>query len=134
VLRFKKAFLLENFIGLQLLPYPAYLYHYLLGESGYHQLTDYWVAWKGHPYQWVTGARAAGWHVSPMPHASSIMVLMPYVQGAGGYGHVAVVEGINADGSVHTSDMNWFINGGDWDKVSYADFTAGAGVYFIWHP
>src|SRR5258708_15660731 len=33
VLRFKKAFLLENFIGLQLLPYPAYLYHYLLGES-----------------------------------------------------------------------------------------------------
>jgi surface antigen len=32
---------------------------------------------------------------------------MPGTQGASIYGHVAVVESINADGTVHTSNMNW---------------------------
>lgn len=102
----------------------------------YHALTGYWVSWTGNAAQWVAGARAAGWNVSQAPHVPSILVLMPYTQGAWGYGHVAVVESINDTVSptvVHTSNMNWWVNGGGWDKESTADFTVGAGVYFVWH-
>lgn len=97
----------------------------------YHQLTGVWVTWRGNAYQWADGARAAGWHVSQTPHVPSILVLMPGVQGASGYGHVAVVESASGN-TVHTSNMNWYANGGGWDKVSYYDFTAGSGVFFIW--
>jgi len=50
----------------------------------YHQLTSNWVTWKDNANQWVASARAAGWNVSTSPHVPSIIVLMPYVQGAGG--------------------------------------------------
>ncbi|HEU5381829.1 MAG TPA: CHAP domain-containing protein [Ktedonobacteraceae bacterium] len=102
----------------------------------YHQLTGFWVSWHGNADQWVAGARAAGWNVSQSPHVPSIIVMMPYVQGASGYGHVAVVENIVANSNpttVHTSNMNWYANGGGWDKVSYVDFTVGSGIYFVWH-
>jgi surface antigen len=102
----------------------------------YHELTGYWVSWTGNAAQWVAGARAAGWNVSQQPHVPSILVLMPYVQGAWGYGHVAVVESVNDTVTpevVHTSNMNWWVGDGGWDKVSYADFTVGSGVYFVWH-
>lgn len=102
----------------------------------YHELTGHWVSWTGNAAQWVEGARAAGWNVSSQPHIPSILVLMPGVQGAWGYGHVAVVESVNDTVTpvvVHTSNMNWWVDGGGWDKVSYADFTVGSGVYFVWH-
>jgi surface antigen len=124
----------------------------------YHQLTGYWVSWTGNADQWVAGAKAAGWDVStqPPPGVPSIIVLMPYVQGAYGYGHVAVVESIVGASStatptsgtpaavtptpkpavttVYTSNMNWWTGGGGWDIVSYVDFTVGSSVYFVWHP
>jgi surface antigen len=98
----------------------------------YHRLTGYWVSWNGNADQWVTGARQAGWHISTTPHVPSIMVMMPYTQHASGYGHVAVVEGVSGN-VVHTSNMNWYANGGGWDRVSSVDFTTGSGIYFIWH-
>jgi surface antigen len=100
-------------------------------NSRYHQLTGYWVSWSGNADQWAAGARAAGWHVSTSPHVPSIIVLMPYVQGASGYGHVAVVESMNGN-TVHTSNMNWYANGGGWDRESFQDFTTGSGVSFVW--
>ena len=99
----------------------------------YHALTGYWVPWLGNAYQWAYGAGASGWNVSSSPHVPSIIVLQPYVQGAGYFGHVAVVESINADGSVHTSNYNWYSNGG-WATLSYWDFRPGPGVLFVWHP
>jgi len=100
----------------------------------YHQLTGYWVPWLGNAYQWAAGAAASGWVVSSTPRVPSIIVLQPGVQGAFGVGHVAVVERINSDGSVYTSNMNMYANGGGWDIVSYATFTPGPGVSFVWYP
>ncbi|HXR66114.1 MAG TPA: CHAP domain-containing protein [Ktedonobacteraceae bacterium] len=97
----------------------------------YHELSGHWVTWTGNAYQWADGARLAGWHVSTSPHVPSIIVLMPGVQGASGYGHVAVVESANGN-SVYTSNMNWYTNGGGWDIKSYNTFSTGSGVYFIW--
>ena len=98
----------------------------------YHQMTGYWVPWGGDAWAWAGGAAASGWVVSGSPHVPSIIVLQPGVEGAGGFGHVAVVVGINPDGSVHTSNMNWYANGGGWDRVSYWDFRPGPGVSFVW--
>jgi surface antigen len=97
----------------------------------YHQLTGYWVPWLGNAWQWYYGASASGWIVSSSPHVPSIIVLQPYVQGASGYGHVAVVERINSDGSVLTSDYNW---AGYWDIETFVTFRPGPGVSFVWHP
>ncbi len=99
----------------------------------YHQLTGYWVPWLGNAYEWAYGAKASGWIVSSKPIVPSIIVLQPGVQGAGYFGHVALVERINSDGSVYTSNYNWYSNGG-WDILSYVTFTPGPGVIFTWHP
>ncbi len=97
----------------------------------YQQLTGYWVPWNGNADQWVAGAKLAHWGYSQTPHLPSIIVLMPGTQSASIYGHVAVVESINPDGSVHTSNMNWGYRGST--HVEYVDFTPGPGVYFVWH-
>jgi surface antigen len=58
----------------------------------YHALTGYWVPWLGNAYQWAYGASSSGWIVSSKPRVPSIIVLQPGVQGAGYFGHVAIVE------------------------------------------
>ena len=116
------------------LPWPVGQCTYW-ANSRYHALTTHWVSWSGNADQWVTGARKAGWMVSQtVIHVPSIIVLMPGEQGANStYGHVAVVESASGN-SAYTSSMNWYANGGGFDKVSYFTFTTGPGVYFIWHP
>src|SRR6185437_14456465 len=50
----------------------------------YHNETGYWVQWTGNADQWFLGAQKAGWDYAqtPPPGIHSIIVLMPYVQGA----------------------------------------------------
>ncbi|HTI14994.1 MAG TPA: CHAP domain-containing protein [Dictyobacter sp.] len=96
----------------------------------YHQLTGYAVTWSGNADAWAYGAaNTAGWNVSSQPHLHAIIVLQAGVQGASGVGHVAVVERINPDGSVVTS--NWNVRG--WKVLSYETYRPGPGVSFIWH-
>jgi surface antigen len=98
----------------------------------YHELTGYWVPWLGNAWQWESGAYASGWIVSSTPHVPSIIVLQPYVQNASAYGHVAVVEHINADGSVDTTNYNW--GWANWNRETWVTFSPGPGVSFVWHP
>lgn len=97
----------------------------------YHDLTGHWVPWLGNAAQWYYGARMSGWAVSDSPHLYSIIVLQPGVQEAGWYGHVAVVERINPDGSVETSNWNWQ---GNWGRETWVTFRPGPGVSFVWYP
>jgi surface antigen len=100
----------------------------------YNQLTGIWVPWLGNAYEWYQQAINYGWHTSsyPNPNGPSIIVLGAYVQGAySAYGHVAVVEKINGDGTVTTSNMHWPYAG----VVSYVNFSYPvAGTHFIWAP
>jgi surface antigen len=98
----------------------------------YHQLAGFWVPWGGNAWQWAAGARAYGWNVSSTPHIPSIVVLQSGVQGAGYYGHVAVAERMNSDGTVYTTSWNWYANGGGWARWSWWDFKPGPGVSFVW--
>ncbi|GCE25665.1 hypothetical protein KDA_11490 [Dictyobacter alpinus] len=101
----------------------------------YHQLTGHWVPWLGNAGDWAYQAPAYGWKTSPVPNPNgpSIIVLGPYTQGAGSYGHVAVVEtGVsNPYNGVSTSNWNW--NGG-WATTSWVTFYPGPGVTFVWFP
>ena len=60
----------------------------------YEELTGHFVPWLGNADEWACQAAAYGWVTStvPNPNGPSIIVLAPGVQGAGSYGHVAVVE------------------------------------------
>ena len=111
--------------------------HFFQGQCTYwaayrfHQLTNVWVPWLGDAWQWSGQAAANGWHVSSSPSVGAIIVLQPGVQGAGGYGHVAIVERINSNGSVYASNYNWYAGGGGFGILSYWTFSPGAGVSFV---
>src|SRR6266571_7335079 len=98
----------------------------------YHQLAGVWVPWLGNAYEWYQQAINYGWHtsISPNPNGASIIVLGPYVQNdLSAYGHVGVVEHINGDGTVTTSNMHWPTAG----VVSYVTFRYPvSGTHFIW--
>jgi surface antigen len=97
----------------------------------YHQMSNIWVPWLGNAWQWRYGAANYGWVVSATPKVGAIVVLQPGVQGAGYYGHVAIVEQVNPDGSVNTSNFNWL---GNWGRETSVTFHPGYGISFVWHP
>ncbi|HEX5744215.1 MAG TPA: LysM peptidoglycan-binding domain-containing protein [Candidatus Saccharimonadales bacterium] len=79
----------------------------------------------GNAATWAYYARQSGWNVGRSPSVGSIAQLGS--QAAGGYGHVAVVEAISADGSrVRYRDMNGVAGWGNvghsgWVSVSHFD-------------
>lgn len=75
----------------------------------------------GNASSWAYAAAAAGYGVSRgNPGVGDVM------QNGGGYGHVAVVETVNPDGSIVVSEMNYYGNGGGWNRISYRSLDAGA--------
>ena len=101
----------------------------------YEALTGIYVSWLGNADEWAYGASANGWMVSSYPHVPSIIVLQPGVEGAGPYGHVAIVESINSNGTVYTSILNWAQDGGGFGILSYHNFSYPSyGVSFVWAP
>ena len=96
----------------------------------YHELHQIYVPWttNSNAWQWKYRASNFHWHISARPSLGAIIVLQPWVQGAYSQGHVAVVEKILRNGHVIASSMNW---GAYYWKVTYTEFSPGAGVTFI---
>jgi N-acetylmuramoyl-L-alanine amidase len=65
----------------------------------------------GNASSWASLARMNGFAVNSTPSVGAVMQ-DSYL--AGGYGHVAVVESVNADGSIFVSEMNY----GGWNVKS----------------
>ncbi|ORY07711.1 hypothetical protein K493DRAFT_295347 [Basidiobolus meristosporus CBS 931.73] len=100
-------------------------------DARYFELTGHHIDWSGDASSWPRKARkSTGWVVSERPQVPSIIVIPPRAQGTGSPGHVAIVEEINSDGTVYTSNFNY--NGGPYKKT-FANFHTDDGVYFIWH-
>lgn len=78
----------------------------------------------GNAATWASYARAAGYRVDNTPEVGAVM------QNGGGYGHVAIVESINGDGSITISEMNY---AGNFNRVTSRTVSAGtaAGFTFI---
>ncbi len=73
----------------------------------------------GNASTWAGFARASGYLVNNTPEVGAVMQ-DSYL--AGGYGHVAVVESMGADGSITISEMNY----AGWNVKSYRTLDAGA--------
>jgi surface antigen len=101
----------------------------------YHQLTGTYppFGW-GNALTWTQGAKnAQGWSTSSTPVVPSIACLQPGVDGAFSDGHVAIVEQINTDGSVLTSNMNWGVPDGSSDQVEMVTHKAPQnGLAFLY--
>lgn len=77
----------------------------------------------GNASTWAINAISAGYHVSRTPSVGAVM------QNGGGYGHVAIVESVGADGSISISEMNYV----GWNRQSTRTLSAGeaSGYNFI---
>ena len=67
-----------------------------------------WVGnWWGNAADWTTSAVNAGHYVDSTPSAGSVIWFTPGVGGVSVYGHVGVVESVNADGTITISEGNY---------------------------
>lgn len=81
----------------------------------------------GNASSWASLARASGFTVNNIP---SVGAVLQTPNAAGGYGHVAVVEAINPDGSIFISEMNY----AGWNVKSTRTIPAGqTGSYNYIH-
>jgi surface antigen len=97
----------------------------------YHQLTGYYVPWSGNAFEWSGNAIGYGWTVSALPSVPSIACFQPGVQGADStFGHVSVVESVDKDGTITTSNYNVYPHHDDSVVVNLTP-KAGGGVSFI---
>jgi peptidoglycan hydrolase CwlO-like protein len=85
------------------------------GYSGGMQCTDYATAKTGigglgNAAEWTATAQNKGYDVSKTAKPGAVAVFAPGQAGASSYGHVAVVDSVNPDGSVSISEANY--NGG----------------------
>jgi LysM repeat protein len=96
----------------------------------FYQLHGVYVPWIANADAWEWAARAYQyhWQVSSQPSPGAIINLQPWVQGAYGLGHVAVVERVLSNGDVIASNMNWGLY---WWEVTDVEFSPGPGVSFI---
>lgn len=78
---------------------------------------SYW----GNAENWARGARAGGYLVNNTPAVGAVM------QNGGGYGHVAVVENVNSDGSITVSEMNY---AGNFNRTTSRTVSAGTAAGF----
>lgn len=80
----------------------------------------------GNASTWASYARGSGYLVNNSPAVGAVM---QNSYQAGGYGHVAVVESVNGDGSIYVSEMNY----AGWNVKSYRTVSAGeaAGYNYI---
>lgn len=92
-----------------------------------------WYAWErryemgrpipggamGNAAQWNSSFAAMGYRVDSVPQVGAIF------QNGGGYGHVGIVESINADGSIEVSEMNNY-SGGGYNGINWRNIPANA--------
>lgn len=79
----------------------------------------------GNATTWAAYARGAGYTVNNVPAVGAVM---QNSGGWGGYGHVAIVESINADGSVTISEMN---GPAGWNVIGYRSITNPGDYNYI---
>jgi surface antigen len=98
--------------------------HFAYGECTWYVANRRCVPWMGSADQWYYNAAAMGFKEGHQPVPGAIVVFWPGGDGASSEGHVAYVEAVGpADGipqgEFKLSEMNFYGNGGGWDRVSY---------------
>ncbi len=94
----------------------------------YNRRPDIGSFW-GNASTWAVSARAAGYRVDQTPTVGAIAQWNAYANSyIWGYGHVAIVEAVNSDGTITISDMNY---AGKLNVVSTRTISASSVSNFI---
>ena len=98
--------------------------HFAYGECTWYVATRRCVPWSGSARDWYYNAAAMGFKEGHQPVVGAIVVFWPGGDGASSAGHVAYVEAVGPangipQGEFKLSEMNYYGNGGGWDRVSY---------------
>lgn len=82
----------------------------------------------GNAATWAMYARASGYAVNRTPAVGAV------IQNGGGYGHVGIVERLLPNGDIEISEMNAYVSGGGWNRVSGRIVSAASvGQYVYIH-
>jgi surface antigen len=87
----------------------AYPNRFAYGYCTWYVANKRYIPWLGNAIDWWPNARAYGQPEGQVPKVGAVMVTRE-----SGYGHVAYVESVNADGSWTVSEMNFV----GWNRVS----------------
>lgn len=89
-----------------------------------HPIGSYW----GNAATWDSLGRAAGYVVDKTPTVGSVFQMPAFVDAyTGVYGHVGIVEGVNPDGSIYISEMNY---AGNFNRVTYRTIPAAQAALY----
>jgi surface antigen len=82
----------------------------------------------GNAATWDIFARAAGYPVDKTPSTGAVFQMPAFVDAyTGSYGHVGIVESVNADGSVNVSEMNY---AGNFNRVTNRTIPAAQAALY----
>lgn len=88
-------------------------------------LSDWGHSHTANGGDWGSLGRSHGRNVSSTPSSGAIMSF-PYWSVPGGYGHVAIVTGVNGDGTVNVAEYNWSTPLGYGTRTKVNPFNYGA--------
>jgi CHAP domain len=84
-------------------------------------------------YQWAANAPKHGFKTGSAPRVGATVIFQRGVQGASSWGgHAGHVVAVYGGGWFLISEMNFYANGGGWDRVDYRYVHTGSGVSFIY--
>ncbi len=96
------------------------------GQCTYYVASRVSVYWRGNARDWARNARAAGATVNKTPAAGAILQT-----NESRYGHVLYIDSVDANGNMHTSEMNY---AGPW-KITHRVISPNSGsIVAIIHP
>lgn len=102
----------------------AYQHRALIGKP----IGSFW----GNANMWDDSARASGYTVNNTPAVGAIAQWEAYAGAGVTYaGHVGVVQSVNADGTVTIVEMNYYGNGGGFNRISQRTISAGEPSSYI---
>lgn len=98
--------------------------HFAFGECTWYVASRRCIPWLGNANQWYYNAAAMGYLEGHTPAPGAVVVFWPGGDGASSIGHVGYVEAVGPTstvpaGSFLMSEMNFYGNGGGWDRVDY---------------
>jgi peptidoglycan hydrolase CwlO-like protein len=106
------------------LHYARECVHYVADElalRGYYIPYGLFAA-RGNAYQWVGTATSAGAATLVSDPQAGDVVYLPI----GSLGHVAIVDAVNSDGTLHVSQMNWYSG-----KYNTMDLVVTSNLQFL---
>ncbi len=99
------------------------------GQCTYYAASRRNVTWAGNAGWWFSAANG----IRPEGHVAVAGAIVVFH--TGWFGHVAIVESVNPDGSFVISEMNYYGDGGGWGRVdhrtiTHADFWSITGYIY----